>query len=291
VTDTALTTAHRLLEQAADAVSAVVGSGTDDELIGLLALCEGATRRLDRAVVDAVAALERRGTFAERGYKSTAGALGDLLGWERFEVRRRVVAAEQVTARVGLDGVVLSERLPATAAVFAAGRAGLRHVEAVAHAIGRTRGSDAPRRHAAAPPQTRGAAARSLGSPTSTAPRGHEVGDGAEEVDERCRHPPPLRAPHLLVGSASQVPQRRGLQGELGRTADQNRPLLRAGQLAPRLLLLLEHDRSPISRRPRRDRSSSVLSAQVVQPATDEELLRHAACAVAVARVAVAVAG
>jgi hypothetical protein len=36
--------------------------------------------------------------FAERGYRSTAGALTDLLGWERFEARRRVVAAEQVTA-------------------------------------------------------------------------------------------------------------------------------------------------------------------------------------------------
>ncbi len=58
--------------------------------------------------------------------------MADLLGWERFEARRRVVAAEQVVPRVGLDGAVLPARLPATGAAFAAGRAGLRHVHAVA---------------------------------------------------------------------------------------------------------------------------------------------------------------
>ncbi len=79
-------------------------------------------RRLDRVTVAAVAALERRGAFAERGYRSAAAALTDLLGWERFEARRRVVAAEQVTPRIGLDGAPLPARLPATAAVFAPGR-------------------------------------------------------------------------------------------------------------------------------------------------------------------------
>jgi Domain of unknown function (DUF222) len=62
--------------------------------------------------------------------------VADLLGWERFEARRRVVAAEQVTSRVGLDGAALPARLPATAAVFAAGRASLRHVDAVARVLG-----------------------------------------------------------------------------------------------------------------------------------------------------------
>jgi hypothetical protein len=136
VTDTALALAHRLLDQAADAVAAVAESGGDDELLSLLAVCESAERRLDRAVVDAVAVLERRGVFAERGYRSTAGALADLVGWERFEARRRVVAAEQVVARTGVDGSVLPARLPATAAVFAAGRAGLRHVEVIARVLG-----------------------------------------------------------------------------------------------------------------------------------------------------------
>ena len=57
-------------------------SGADDELVSLLTVCEGAARRLDRVTVDTVAALERRGTFSERGYKSRP-ALRDLLGWER----------------------------------------------------------------------------------------------------------------------------------------------------------------------------------------------------------------
>lgn len=120
MTDTALGTAHRRLEQAADAVCAVAESGGDEELLAVLGLCEGATRRLDRVVVEAVAGLERRGVFTERGYRSAAGALADLLGWERFEARRRVVAAEHVAARAGLDGAPLPARLPATAAVFRA---------------------------------------------------------------------------------------------------------------------------------------------------------------------------
>ena len=97
-----LDTAHRLLAQAVAELSTVAEAGSDDELVSLLTVCEGAARRLDRVTVDAVAALERRGAFSERGYKTPVGALGDLLGWERFEARRRVVAAEQITARVGL---------------------------------------------------------------------------------------------------------------------------------------------------------------------------------------------
>jgi 5-methylcytosine-specific restriction protein A len=129
--------AHRLLVEAVDALVAAAGPGAGDgELLSVLTVCEGVARRLDRVVVGAVADLERRGTFAERGYKSSAGALGDMLGLERFEARRRVVAAEQVCPRAGLDGSHLPARLPATAEVFAAGRAGLRHVEVVARVLG-----------------------------------------------------------------------------------------------------------------------------------------------------------
>src|SRR5918993_2055279 len=99
-------------------------------------MCEGAARRLDRVTVDAVAALERRGFFTDRGYKSTPAALMDLVGWEQFEARRRVVAAEQVGARTSLDGAVLPRRLPATGEVFTAGKASLRHVEVIARVLG-----------------------------------------------------------------------------------------------------------------------------------------------------------
>ena len=121
VTESPSAAAQRLLVQAADALLDAAGSSSDAELVALLGTCESVVRRLDRATVDAVAALDRRGVFAEHGYRSPVQALSDLLGWERFEARRRVVAAEQVTPRTGLDGAVLPARLPGTAEVFAAG--------------------------------------------------------------------------------------------------------------------------------------------------------------------------
>jgi hypothetical protein len=133
---TPVATAHRLLTEAVDALTAAVAGGaTDAELLSVLTLNEGLARRLDRLTVAAVAVLERRGAFADRGYASPAAALGDLLGWERFEARRRVTAAEQVHPRHGLDGTPLPARLPATAEVFAAGQAGLRHVEVIAKVL------------------------------------------------------------------------------------------------------------------------------------------------------------
>ena len=136
MTESPSTAAQRLLVQAAEALVEVTESGSDAELVSVLATCEGVVRRLDRVAVDAIAVLERRGVFAERGYKSAAAALSDLLGWERFEARRRVLVAEQVTSRVGLDGTPLPARLPATAAVFAAGATSLRHVETIARLLG-----------------------------------------------------------------------------------------------------------------------------------------------------------
>ena len=127
--------AQRLLVQAVDALAEAAESAGDAALISLLTVCESVVRRLDRITVDAVAALERRGAFTERGYKSPVQALSDLVGWERFEARRRVVAAEQVTTRIGLDGSVLPARLPATAEVFAADRTSLRHVEVIARLL------------------------------------------------------------------------------------------------------------------------------------------------------------
>jgi hypothetical protein len=150
-----LGTAHRLLDEAVDQLCAAAGAGaSDDELLSVLMVCEGVARRLDRLVVDTVAALQRQGSFAERGYTSSAAALSDLLGWERFEARRRVLAAEQIGARIGLDGAALPARLPATAEVFAAGHAGLRHVEVIARLL------DSPPAHRLTPQVWAGAEAQ-----------------------------------------------------------------------------------------------------------------------------------
>jgi 5-methylcytosine-specific restriction protein A len=135
MTETAIAALDRLLTQVFVALDVIAESGGDADLIALLGRCESAARRLDRTTVSAVAGLERRGVFAERGYRSPANALADLLGWERGEARRRVIAAEQVVPRVGLDGAALPARLAATAGVFAAGRAGLRHVEVIARVL------------------------------------------------------------------------------------------------------------------------------------------------------------
>ena len=52
-----------------------------------------------------------------------------------FQARRRVIAAERVSPRVGLNGFALPPRSPATAAMFTDGRASLRHVEAIARLL------------------------------------------------------------------------------------------------------------------------------------------------------------
>ena len=134
-----LTEALDTLDHAADPAA---GGAGDTEMLSVLTLCEGATRRLDLIAVHTVAALQRRGVFADRGYKNPVGAVADLLGCEWADARRRVLGAQQVCQRVGLDGTVLPPRLPATAAAFEDGRIGLRHVEV----IGKVLGTDAAAR-------------------------------------------------------------------------------------------------------------------------------------------------
>jgi hypothetical protein len=89
MSESRLAAAHRLLAQAVDALSEAIGSSSDAELVSVLTVCEGVARRLERVTVDAVAALEGRGVFTEKGYTSPVKALADLLGWEPFEARLR----------------------------------------------------------------------------------------------------------------------------------------------------------------------------------------------------------
>ncbi|GJF03914.1 HNH endonuclease [Pseudonocardia sp. D17] len=131
-----LVAAHRLLQEATVELTMASTPGTDaDELLSVLTMCEAAVRVLERVSVAAIADLQRRGMFAERGYRSAVTALADLLGWERSEARRRLAVAEQAVERTGLDGARLPARLSATAAVFAAGMCSARHVEIVARVL------------------------------------------------------------------------------------------------------------------------------------------------------------
>ncbi|MEQ3550127.1 DUF222 domain-containing protein [Pseudonocardia nematodicida] len=128
-------TAHRLLTEAFAALDEIRETGTDTDLMSLLPLCEGAIRKLDRTTVATVADLDRRGAFADRGYRNPALALADLLNFDRADAKRRARAAEHVHARTQLDGTELPATLPATAERFADGRLSLRHVDAIATAL------------------------------------------------------------------------------------------------------------------------------------------------------------
>src|SRR5919112_118542 len=110
-------------------------SGDDAALIELLRIEAAVERAAQRVGVHAVAALQRRGMFAQLGQRPVT-ALADLLGVEHLEARRVVTAAEQVIPRTDLQGQVLPARLPATAAAFAAGDASVRHVEVIARLLG-----------------------------------------------------------------------------------------------------------------------------------------------------------
>lgn len=193
--------AHRLLAEALAALEAATGTtASDDELVAVLRLCEGAARRLDRLTVEATAELQRRGTLAERGYRYPAHALRDLLGLERADARRRVTAADHVCARVGLTGELLPARLPETAAAFATGIAGLRHVEVVAGVLGSAAAARlAPDVWAAAELELAGKAA--LYTPAQLREYGHALierldKDGAEPEDDE---PAPLPRNELLL--------------------------------------------------------------------------------------------
>jgi 5-methylcytosine-specific restriction protein A len=183
-----LADAQRQLGSALDALRAAGAGACGAQLLSLVTVCEGATRQLDRLVVDAVAAAQRQGVFTDRGYKTPASALSDLVGWERFEARRRVVAAESVTTRVGLDGTVLPARLPATAEV--AGGASLRHVAVIARVLGsKTAERLPPDRWAAAEEQL--AAKAELYTPTELQAWGTALVEALDEDGEQPDERPP----------------------------------------------------------------------------------------------------
>ncbi|MGE3284704.1 MAG: DUF222 domain-containing protein [Pseudonocardia sp.] len=170
--------------------------GGNEELLGLLRVCEGVTRGVERTSIGVLADLQRRGVFTERGYRSAVTAmtavtaLADLLGWDRADARRRLVVAEQACARVGLDGSVLPARLAATAGVFAAGDCSARQVETVVRVLD----SAAARRLS---PQVWAAAEAELAakagaySPGGSAGVGYRAGRGAGR--RRCRTVDPGR--------------------------------------------------------------------------------------------------
>ena len=134
MSETAVADAASTLDAGVEALTAAA-TGSVAATVEALRVCESTTRRLDHLHVELVGQLMRDGEFAARGYRSPAHALADLLGCDTLTARRRVRVAEDVCPRTTLDGQPLPPRLPGTAAVFATGQVGLRHVEVIADAL------------------------------------------------------------------------------------------------------------------------------------------------------------
>ncbi|BBF99982.1 MULTISPECIES: HNH endonuclease signature motif containing protein [Pseudonocardia] len=124
------------LDAAVDDLTALLDTAGDDEVCAVQTALEAGARRLDHAAVTALATAQRRGIYAERGYRTPAGALADLLHLDPRRARRFASATEAVSPRIGLDGSALPARLAATAPVFAAGEVSLRHVEVISALLG-----------------------------------------------------------------------------------------------------------------------------------------------------------
>lgn len=110
----------------------VAGAGAGDtDMFELARISARAMRRAEQQMVSFAAELSRRSAFSARGMRTVNGLM-ELLGLDLPGARRVQIAAEQVMPRVDLQGQPLPPRLPGTAAAFAAGIAGLQHVQVVA---------------------------------------------------------------------------------------------------------------------------------------------------------------
>ncbi|GAA3248194.1 HNH endonuclease signature motif containing protein [Pseudonocardia petroleophila] len=128
--------AHQHLAAALDDLAAATTHASENDLISLLTVCEGLTRRVEAISSAAVAVLDDRGTFLSRGYPSTAAALSDLLSWDQRQARSFTAAATDVHGRTTLSGEQLPARMPATAAALDEGLIGWRHVEVIHRVLG-----------------------------------------------------------------------------------------------------------------------------------------------------------
>ena len=106
-------------------------SDSPDSLSNLLVV-QGVIRQAERVTVEQIATVERDGSLAAKGYRSTALGLKDLLGWDHDTASRHVKVAQHVGPRTALDGSALEPVLPATAAAFTVGATTMRHVEVIA---------------------------------------------------------------------------------------------------------------------------------------------------------------
>src|ERR1044072_1032596 len=134
---TALADAGDLIREVAERLRENGSGMSDDDVLAALAATRELSRLVTQVQVEAVAELQRRGTFAAFGYPKPVSAVATMLTVDRGRAREIVRAADHVSGRRDLQGQVLDRVLPAMADAFASGAASLQHVDLIARLMGR----------------------------------------------------------------------------------------------------------------------------------------------------------
>lgn len=125
--------------QLRDAVDLLQGldltASTDDEVLGLLRELETQKRRLPTVEHAAIAEVDSRHLAHQRGCRSTAALLRQLLRLDPGEACGRVRAAAELGPRRTLTGQPLPAVFAATAAACAAGQISQRHAAVITHTV------------------------------------------------------------------------------------------------------------------------------------------------------------
>jgi 5-methylcytosine-specific restriction protein A len=107
----------------------------EDDVLASLSATRELIRLVTQIQVEAVAQLQRRGTFAAHGHTKPESAVASMLTLERGRAREIVRGAGHVTPRVDMQGQVLEPVMPAMAAAFTSGAASLQHVDLIARLL------------------------------------------------------------------------------------------------------------------------------------------------------------
>jgi 5-methylcytosine-specific restriction protein A len=200
MTPTALASAGDLILEVAARLHEGSSGMSEADVVAALAATRELTRLVSRVQVEAVAELQRRGTFATKGYRRPEGAVAEMLTIERGRALEIVRSADHVSARRDLQGQVLEPVLPAMADAFAGGTASLQHVNLIARVMDRPAARRIPP-YAWAGIEQHLASIADTCTPTELAKLADELvcaydQDGAEPDDDR---PEPVQVNELRV--------------------------------------------------------------------------------------------
>src|SRR6188768_3062457 len=119
MTPSALASAGDLIREVAERLRENGSGMSDTDVVATLAATRELSRLVTQVQVEAVGLLQRRGTFAAAGHPRPDSAVATLLTIDRGRAREIVRAADNVSARIDLQGQVLDPLMPAMADAFA----------------------------------------------------------------------------------------------------------------------------------------------------------------------------